>query len=139
MTNLATFRIQRFPLILTDAWMPEMDGFRLVEHLQHDPELAGTAVRAREQSLTTHLPIIALTAHALKGHKERYLAVRMDGYVANRCTPRTSSRRLSVSVRSLEQPTAARLWARGRAEGDRHRPGAAAYSRGGRPRPARHR
>ena len=54
-----------------DVQMPEMDGFE-----------ATRVIRAREQSSGTHLPIIAMTAHAMKGDKERCFAAGMDRYVS---------------------------------------------------------
>jgi CheY-like chemotaxis protein len=54
-----------------DAQMPEMDGFTTT-----------TTIRQQEQQTGTHLPIIALTAHAMKGDAERCLAAGMDAYVA---------------------------------------------------------
>jgi PAS domain S-box-containing protein len=59
-----------FDLVLMDVEMPEMGGFE-----------ATAAIRAREQKTQGHLPIIALTAHAMKGDRERCLAAGMDGYV----------------------------------------------------------
>ena len=62
---------QKFDLILMDVQMPEMDGFE-----------ATAAIRAAEQESGEYLPIIAMTAHAMKGDRERCLAAKMDGYVA---------------------------------------------------------
>jgi PAS domain S-box-containing protein len=60
-----------FDLVLMDVQMPEMDGHQ-----------AAAAIREREQRLGGHLPIVAMTAHAMKGDREECLAAGMDGYVA---------------------------------------------------------
>jgi PAS domain S-box-containing protein len=62
---------QSFDLVVLDVSMPEMDGFE-----------ATAAIRAREKSSGAHIPILAMTAHAMKGDRERCLAAGMDGYVA---------------------------------------------------------
>ena len=60
-----------FDLIFMDVQMPEMDGFA-----------ATAAIRRLEQEKGTHLPIIAMTAHAMKGDEERCLQSGMDGYLS---------------------------------------------------------
>jgi CheY-like chemotaxis protein len=68
---LAMVQSQRFDLVLMDVQMPEMDGFE-----------ATAAIRDFELHTHAHIPIIAMTAHAMKGDRERCLQVGMDGYIA---------------------------------------------------------
>ncbi len=68
---LAALERQRFDVVLMDVEMPEMGGFEATGH-----------IREREKANGGHVPIVAMTAHALKGDRDRCLAAGMDGYVA---------------------------------------------------------
>ncbi len=70
---LAALQRERFDLVLMDVQMPEMDGFETT-----------AAIRQRESALGggSHVPIIAMTAHAMKGDRERCLAAGMNAYVS---------------------------------------------------------
>jgi CheY-like chemotaxis protein len=68
---LAAIKQYQFDVVLMDVQMPEMGGFE-----------ATAAIRAGERDGGAHLPIVAMTAHAMKGDEERCLAAGMDGYVS---------------------------------------------------------
>jgi len=67
---LALASAEKFDLVFMDVQMPEMDGLA-----------ATAAIRESEKNSGTHLPIFAMTAHAMKGDRERCLEAGMDGYI----------------------------------------------------------
>jgi len=83
---LAALAREPFDVILMDVQMPEMGGFE-----------AAAAIREQERGADRHIPIIAMTAHAMKGDRERCLAGGMDEYL----TKPLDSRLLCVLVESL--------------------------------------
>jgi signal transduction histidine kinase/DNA-binding response OmpR family regulator len=83
---LAALARHRFDAVLMDVQMPEMGGFE-----------ATAAIRGAEQATGAHVPIIAMTAHAMKGDRERCLAAGMDEYL----TKPLDSRRLCTLVEHI--------------------------------------
>jgi CheY-like chemotaxis protein len=73
---LEALAAENFDLVLMDVQMPEMDGLD-----------AAAAIRKQEQRTREHQPIIAMTAHAMKGDRERCMAAGMDGYVTKPIRP----------------------------------------------------
>jgi CheY-like chemotaxis protein len=74
----AVTAVQResFDLVLMDVQMPEMDGFEATE-----------TIRQEEAGTGRHLPIFAMTAHAMKGDAERCRLAGMDGYLPKPIRP----------------------------------------------------
>jgi signal transduction histidine kinase/CheY-like chemotaxis protein len=73
---LEALRLVPYDLILMDVQMPEMDGFEATARIREDERTSGV-----------HIPIVAMTANALEGDRERCLAAGMDGYVAKPVRP----------------------------------------------------
>jgi two-component system sensor histidine kinase/response regulator len=67
---IETWQREAFDAIFMDVQMPEMDGFE-----------ATAAIRQAEQKTGTHIPIVAMTAHAMSGDRERCLDGGMDDYL----------------------------------------------------------
>jgi signal transduction histidine kinase/DNA-binding response OmpR family regulator len=68
---LAALDKEPFDLVFMDVQMPGMDGFEVTK-----------ALREKEKTTGNHLRIVAMTAHAMRGDRERCLAAGMDGYIA---------------------------------------------------------
>ena len=88
---IAALDSESFDVVLMDVQMPTMDGFE-----------ATAAIREKEKASGGHIPIIAMTAHAMKGDCERCLQAGMDGYIAKPI-------RAKDLYETIEM-TAARVW-----------------------------
>jgi PAS domain S-box-containing protein len=73
---LAALADEAFDVVLMDVQMPGMDGFEATHR-----------IRDRERGAGGHVPIVAMTAHAMKGDRERCLKEGMDGYVSKPLQP----------------------------------------------------
>ena len=74
---IASLERHAFDLVLMDVQMPEMGGLEATQ-----------AIREKEKSTGGHIPIFAMTAHAMQGDRERCLAAGMDGYLAKPIEPK---------------------------------------------------
>jgi two-component system, sensor histidine kinase and response regulator len=90
---------ESFDLVLMDLQMPEMDGFE-----------ATAGIREKEKSTGLRQAVVALTAHAMKGDREKCLAAGMDGYLTKPIRPQELDQLLEIYVarrmeaRSLTEP-----------------------------------
>ncbi len=83
---------ERFDVVFADVQMPEMDGLELT-----------AAIRERELATGRHLPVIALTSHAMSGDREEFLAAGMDDYVS-KPFERKDLARVLERIRPLIEP-----------------------------------
>ena len=93
---LAALREQSFDLLLMDIQMPQMGGIETT-----------MAIRQQEGASGARLPIIALTAHAMKGDRERCLEAGMDGYLSKPIQARELYAAIDAALSRAEQPEAA--------------------------------
>ncbi|OYP34220.1 response regulator [Rhodopirellula sp. MGV] len=78
---------QEFDVVLMDIQMPEMDGFE-----------ACAKIRELDAQRGQHTPIVALTAHALAGDREKCLSAGMDSYVAKPVNPKQLFRAIEIAI-----------------------------------------
>ncbi len=96
---LKALQKERFDLVLMDVQMPEMDGLE-----------ATAAIREKEKSTGAHQAVVALTAHAMKGDREKCMAAGMDGYLTKPIRPNELDQLLEIYVarhaeeRSVTEP-----------------------------------
>ena len=88
--GLEMWRSGRYHLVLTDCHMPKMDGYQLAESIRW------------EESGNKHIPIIAITADALKGTAERCLSSGMDDYLSKPIKMDLLKRKLKYWLPDLE-------------------------------------
>jgi two-component system sensor histidine kinase/response regulator len=93
---VAAYASEQVDVILMDVQMPGMDGLE-----------ATAEIRQRERASGTHIPIIAVTAHAMKGDKERCLAAGMDFYITKPVRPNELWETLDAAMQRHQQRVAA--------------------------------
>jgi len=89
---LALLEKEPFDLILMDVQMPKMDGY-----------LATAAIRKKEEETGDHIPIVAMTAHAMKGDRERCLESGMDDYISKPLKPYDLLKMIEYVVNRLKK------------------------------------
>jgi len=99
---LTALERHKFDLVLMDVQMPEMGGLEATQ-----------LIREKEKSTGEHLPIVAMTAHAMQGDRERCIAAGMDGYLSKPIDPKSFlqtvegiSQQLAQSQTPVDEPEA---------------------------------
>jgi two-component system, sensor histidine kinase and response regulator len=82
-----------FDVVLMDVQMPEMDGLE-----------AAALIRDREKATGRHIPVIAMTAHAMKGDEDRCLSAGMDAYIAKPIKPEALFAAIERAVPATDRP-----------------------------------
>jgi CheY-like chemotaxis protein len=85
-TGLAVVRQQAVDLILCDLHLPDLDGYQVMKAIKGDPALAS-------------IPILAVTAYAMVGDRDKILAAGFDGYIAKPIQPETFVKQLEGFLR----------------------------------------
>ncbi len=98
---LQAIQRQHFDCILMDIQMPKMDGIT-----------ATRLIREFEEQTKQHVPIIALTAHAMEGDRNRFIEVGMDGYVAKPLNSHELYAAIEACITQQTPPESAEISAR---------------------------
>jgi two-component system, sensor histidine kinase and response regulator len=93
---LTAIERHKFDLVLMDVQMPEMGGLQATQ-----------LIREKEKSTGGHLPIVAMTAHAMQGDRERCIAAGMDGYLAKPIDPKSFLQTVEGISQSVAESEAA--------------------------------
>jgi PAS domain S-box-containing protein len=108
---LTAIERHKFDLVLMDVQMPEMGGLEATQ-----------LIREKEKSTGEHLPILAMTAHAMQGDRERCIAAGMDGYLAKPIDPKSFLQTVEgISQRGAQSETTPKEAAAREEGGDGHR------------------
>jgi CheY-like chemotaxis protein/HPt (histidine-containing phosphotransfer) domain-containing protein len=97
---------RHFDVLLMDIQMPIMDGLQATAYIRAR-EIALNAEPNPENSAPFHIPIVAMTAHAMKGDRERYLAGGMDDYISKPIHPPDLEKVIQSVITRLSAPAPA--------------------------------